>query len=167
MREVRLTAGPVETDLGLGRPFKVFGYNGSIPGPEIRVPEGATVRVIVENALPEGTTIHWHGVPVPNRMDGVDGVTQEPIAPGARFVYEFPARPAGTYIYHSHFGYQLDQGLFEVDVQGRPRKDTVLIPPMMGRVAVEFVADNPGAWLHHCHNLYHMMAGMAHVVRVG
>lgn len=44
-------------------------------------------------------------------MDGVDGVTQEPIAPGTRFVYEFPARPAGTYIYHSHFGYQLDQGL--------------------------------------------------------
>ena len=59
---------------------------------------------------------------------------------------------------HGHF--------FEVDAPGRPRKDTVLVPAHMGRVAIEFIADNPGKWLHHCHNLYHHMAGMANVVRV-
>ena len=59
---------------------------------------------------------------------------------------------------HGHF--------FEIDLPGRPRKDTVLISPMMGQMAVEFIADNPGAWFHHCHNLYHMEAGMANVVRV-
>jgi FtsP/CotA-like multicopper oxidase with cupredoxin domain len=59
---------------------------------------------------------------------------------------------------HGHF--------FEVDAPGRPRKDTVLVPARMGRIAIEFVADNPGAWLHHCHNLYHHMAGMANIVRV-
>ena len=58
---------------------------------------------------------------------------------------------------HGHF--------FELDVPGRPRKDTVLVSPMMGRMAVEFIAENPGAWFHHCHNLYHMRSGMMTQVR--
>jgi FtsP/CotA-like multicopper oxidase with cupredoxin domain len=111
VREHRFVVAPAEIDLGLGPSFKIFAYNGAVPGPEIRVREGETVRVIVHNELDQPTTIHWHGVPVPNRMDGVPDVTQEPVAAGASFTYEFPARPAGTYIYHSHFGYQLDQGL--------------------------------------------------------
>jgi FtsP/CotA-like multicopper oxidase with cupredoxin domain len=69
------------------------------------------LRVIVENQLPETTTIHWHGVPVPNAMDGVPDLTQPAIAPGGRFVYEFVASPAGSYMYHSHVGLQLDRGL--------------------------------------------------------
>lgn len=59
---------------------------------------------------------------------------------------------------HGHF--------FELDLPGRPRKDTVLVGRMMGRMAVEFVADNPGRWFHHCHHLYHMEAGMANIVGV-
>ncbi len=109
--EVELSAGPVEKQSRSGR-FTVFGYNGRVPGPEIRVKEGDTLRVRVNNRLPDGTTIHWHGVPVPNPMDGVPGVTQKSIPPGESFTYEFVAWPAGTYIYHSHEGYQLDQGLY-------------------------------------------------------
>jgi hypothetical protein len=71
-----------------------------------------TLRVALKNELSEATTIHWHGLPVPNRMDGVPGATQDPIAPGETFLYEFPAWPSGTYVYHSHVGYQLDQGLY-------------------------------------------------------
>ncbi|MEZ5318169.1 MAG: multicopper oxidase family protein [Vicinamibacterales bacterium] len=108
---VQLTTGPVDVDLGTGAPFTVFGYNGRSPGPEIRVREGDTLRVTLDNQLPEPTTIHWHGIPLPNGMDGVPGLTQQPAAPGEPFVYEFMAWPSGTYFYHSHVGYQLDQGL--------------------------------------------------------
>lgn len=111
VREFRLSTSDLELDLGDGRLFNIFGYNGAMPGPEIRVREGETIRVLVDNRLSEDTTIHWHGVPVPNDMDGVPAITQRPIAPGASFVYEFSAWPAGTYIYHTHAGYQLDQGL--------------------------------------------------------
>ncbi|WP_228546436.1 multicopper oxidase family protein [Halegenticoccus tardaugens] len=86
-------------------------YDGTFPGPELRVGEGDVLRVDVTNGLSEGTTIHWHGVPLPNRMDGVPGVTQEPIAPDSTFTYEFEADPAGTYFYHSHVGLQSDRGL--------------------------------------------------------
>jgi FtsP/CotA-like multicopper oxidase with cupredoxin domain len=68
--------------------------------------------VIVENGLPEPTSVHWHGLPVPNAMDGVPGLTQPPIAPGASFTYEFDAAPAGSYMYHSHQGLQIERGLF-------------------------------------------------------
>lgn len=111
VREVTLTAAPIDVDLGDGQPFEVFGYNGTVPAPEIRVREGEVLRVTLRNRLPEPTTIHWHGVPVPNAMDGVPAVTQPPVAPGDSFTYEFLAWPPGTYIYHSHVSYQLDQGL--------------------------------------------------------
>lgn len=79
-------------------------YNGMVPGPLIRVKEGDRVRVIFKNELPEPTSIHWHGIPVPNAMDGVaePPLTQPPVKPGETFTYEFVARPAGTYFYHSH-----------------------------------------------------------------
>ena len=83
-------------------------YNGVVPGPEIRVPYGQRVRIVVTNDLPDDTTVHWHGIDVPNAMDGVPGVTQLPIKPGASFTYEFDAIPAGrdsaggTFLYHSH-----------------------------------------------------------------
>jgi multicopper oxidase len=72
-------------------------YNGQFPGPEIRVTEGERLRVTVENGLPEPTTIHWHGIPVPNAMDGVPGVTQDPIQPGETFVYDFVTDIPGSY----------------------------------------------------------------------
>src|SRR3989442_9853350 len=111
VREFRLTAADLHLDLGDRRPFDMFGYNGALPGPEIRVREGETIRIIVENRLREGTTVHWHGVPVPNAMDGVPVITQKLIAPGESFTYEFAAGPPGTYLYHTHAGYQADQGL--------------------------------------------------------
>jgi FtsP/CotA-like multicopper oxidase with cupredoxin domain len=82
-REMNLAAGRLETEVGPGRVWHTWGYDGQYPGPEIRVKEGERLRVTVENQLPDaGTTVHWHGVPVPNAMDGVPGVTQEPIPPG-------------------------------------------------------------------------------------
>jgi FtsP/CotA-like multicopper oxidase with cupredoxin domain len=112
VREYHLFASRARISLGVGPEFWAWTYNGRVPGPEIRVKEGEVIRVILKNYLPEETTIHWHGVPVPNPMDGVPDVTQKGIAPGESFVYEFEARPAGTYLYHSHAKYQLDQGLY-------------------------------------------------------
>jgi FtsP/CotA-like multicopper oxidase with cupredoxin domain len=112
VREFRLTASKAEVNLGKGNNFFAWTYNGQVPGPEIRVKEGEILRVVLKNDLSEETSIHWHGVPVPNPMDGVPGLTQKGVMPGETFIYEFEARPAGTYIYHSHAGYQLDQGLY-------------------------------------------------------
>jgi FtsP/CotA-like multicopper oxidase with cupredoxin domain len=110
VREFSLNAEVAEIDIGTR--FKAWTYNGQAPGPEIRVKENEILRVVLENNLPEPTTIHWHGLPVPNAMDGVPDITQKPIQPGETFVYEFVARPPGSYLYHSHVGYQLDQGLY-------------------------------------------------------
>lgn len=82
--------------------FDVWGYNDSMPGPTIEVVEGDRVRIVVHNELPESTTVHWHGLDVPNRMDGVHGLTQEPIKPGETFTYEFDLHQNGTFFYHSH-----------------------------------------------------------------
>lgn len=80
----------------------VWTYNGTVPGPEIRVRQGERLRVVVENRLGESTTVHWHGIRVPNAMDGVPDLTQAPIAPGGTFAYEFDVPDAGTYWYHPH-----------------------------------------------------------------
>jgi len=112
VREFHFSASKAKVNLGAGPDFIAWTYNGRVPGPEVRVKEGEIIRVVLENFLPEGTTIHWHGIPIVNAMDGVPGVTQEVVKPGERFVYEFEARPAGTYLYHSHARYQLDQGLY-------------------------------------------------------
>src|SRR5205085_2259571 len=72
-----------------GQWIDVWGYNGSMPGPTIEVTEGDRVRLVVHNMLPESTILHLHGIEVPNRIDGVHGVTQEPIKPGEKAVYEF------------------------------------------------------------------------------
>lgn len=98
-----LTAQAVRWDLLDGVTVTAWTYNGTVPGPMIRVTEGDRVRVVVRNTLPQATTIHWHGIDVPNAMDGVPGMTQDPIEPGETFVYEFVAQPAGTFMYHSHF----------------------------------------------------------------
>jgi len=98
-----LTTKAVQWMILEGVTITAFTYNGTVPGPMIRVTEGDRVRVIVRNELPVPTTIHWHGVEVPNAMDGVPGVTQDPIQPGETFTYEFTAKPAGTFMYHSHY----------------------------------------------------------------
>jgi FtsP/CotA-like multicopper oxidase with cupredoxin domain len=112
IREFHFSASTAKVNLGAGPGFTAWTYNGQVPGPEIRVKEGEIIRVVLKNYLPEGTTIHWHGIPIVNAMDGVPGVTQEIVKPGETFVYEFEAKPAGSYLYHSHAKYQLDQGLY-------------------------------------------------------
>lgn len=123
VRQFNLRAQPARISLGSGPEFLAYTYNGQVPGPTLRVREGERVQVVLENNLPQPTTIHWHGLPVPNAMDGVPELTQVAAPPGGRFVYEFRARPAGTYFYHSHQGYQLDQGLYGALVveEARPR----------------------------------------------
>jgi FtsP/CotA-like multicopper oxidase with cupredoxin domain len=98
-----LTTEMVQWTLTDGVTVTAMTYNGTVPGPMIRVTEGDQVRIIVKNELDESTTIHWHGVEVPNNMDGVPGMTQDPIQPGETFIYEFIAKPAGTFMYHSHY----------------------------------------------------------------
>jgi FtsP/CotA-like multicopper oxidase with cupredoxin domain len=81
---------------------EVWTYNGVEPGPVLRVRQGTPFRAAVENRLAETTTVHWHGIRLPNAMDGVPGLTQKPIAPGDRFDYAFTPPDAGTFWYHSH-----------------------------------------------------------------
>ena len=109
-----LTAKAVQWPILDGMTVTAFTYNGTVPGPMIRVTEGDQVRIVVKNELPDPTTVHWHGVEVPNAMDGVPGVTQDPILPGETFTYEFTAKPAGTFLYHSHFegDVQVSAGLY-------------------------------------------------------
>ena len=112
VREFHFSASPAKVSLASGPEFMAWTYNGQVPGPEIRVKAGEIVRVVLRNYLPEGTTIHWHGIPLQNAMDGVPGITQPPVMPGESFVYEFEAEIPGSFLYHSHARYQLDQGLY-------------------------------------------------------
>ena len=111
-----LVAAPARLELLDGRPLTVWAYNGQVPGPTLRVRAGQTLRVHFENRLAEPTTIHWHGVRVPNSMDGVPGVTQPPVPPGGSFTYEFTPRDPGTFWFHPHIrsSEQVERGLYGV-----------------------------------------------------
>ena len=102
VKEFHLVAEPVLREIAPGMKAHLWGYNGQSPGPTIEVVEGDKVRIYVTNRLPEKTSIHWHGQPLPNGMDGVSGLTQPPILPGKTFMYEFVAKRAGTFMYHPH-----------------------------------------------------------------
>ncbi len=246
VKEFQLTAEHIMWDYGNGEILESWAYNGQLPGPEIRVTEGDTVRIVFTNNLPVPTTVHWHGVDLPNAMDGVPGYTQDAVLPGDTFVYEFDAHPAGTRFYHTHGSHhgdeaqQMDMGLagpFVIEPRDFDRPDVdytmVLterirdgIYPINGAVYpdtdfitvregdrvrirminagsstfhpmhlhghqfkvvatdgnpvpeaaqltrntlpllpgesydIEFIADNPGVWLLHCHELQHAGGGM-------
>lgn len=98
-----LIAEPVKREFAPGLVVNAWGYNGSTPGPTIEAIEGERVKIIVTNRLLEPTTIHWHGLLVPNDQDGVSGLNQAPIRPGQTFAYEFTLKQHGTYMYHPHF----------------------------------------------------------------
>jgi FtsP/CotA-like multicopper oxidase with cupredoxin domain len=106
-----ISAEHVRTQFIPGRWVDAWGFNGSVPGPIIEVNEGDRVRFIVTNKLPEPFSMHWHGVEVPNNMDGMPGISQDPIPPGSTFVYEYTVHQNGTFFYHSHMAMQEMMGL--------------------------------------------------------
>lgn len=132
--EYPITAEPATIQLASTTITNAWTYNGMSPGPEIRMTLGDTLRIPFTNNLPDETTIHFHGIRVPNAMDGVPGVTQEPIPSGGEFVYEFTPKDAGTFWFHPHVrgSEQLERGLYgtiivEDEYSKSLDQDTVLI----------------------------------------
>ncbi|SDT90838.1 Multicopper oxidase with three cupredoxin domains (includes cell division protein FtsP and spore coat protein CotA) [Verrucomicrobium sp. GAS474] len=102
VKEFRLVAEPVKREFAPGMIVNCWGYNGQTPGPTIEAVEGDRIRIFVTNKLNEPTSVHWHGIFLPNGMDGVSGLTQKSIEPDETYVYEFTLRQHGTYMYHPH-----------------------------------------------------------------
>ncbi|MFM8944392.1 MAG: multicopper oxidase domain-containing protein, partial [Actinomycetota bacterium] len=122
----RLTATNVRWETKPGVFVDAMAYNGQIPGPELRVQPGDKVRVVVTNDMDQPTVMHFHGLTVPNGMDGVPYITQDPILPGSYFTYEFTVKdPPGMYVYHSHFNSteQVGKGLY----------GAIIVEPASGR----------------------------------
>ncbi|MCB9589199.1 MAG: multicopper oxidase family protein [Polyangiaceae bacterium] len=116
VRHFGLRASTTRLNMIDGRALSVWAYNGQVPGPILRVRLGEKVEVQFRNDLPQPTTIHWHGVRVPNAMDGVPGVTQKAIPPGGSFTYRFVPKDAGTFWFHPHVrgAEQVERGLYGV-----------------------------------------------------
>lgn len=110
----RLTAMKVDWEVEPGKIVTAQTYNGVVPGPEIRVDVGDKVKVVITNELTESTSIHFHGIRVPNKYDGVDPYTQKPVMPGQTFTYEFTTVEPAVGIYHSHHDAQIQipDGMF-------------------------------------------------------
>ncbi|MEV6755830.1 multicopper oxidase family protein [Streptomyces sp. NPDC051214] len=111
VHEVKLTATAAKLDLG-GRTVKTWAYGDRLPGKEVRVTAGDTLALTLANHLPEATSLHWHGLALRNDMDGVPGLTQKAVKPGAEFTYRFAVPHPGTYWFHPHSGTQQDRGLY-------------------------------------------------------
>ncbi|MDJ0958568.1 MAG: multicopper oxidase family protein [Arenicellales bacterium] len=114
--EYELVAAPTESPI-VGEDYPetaVLSYNSSVPGPEIRLKQGDRLRVTLLNRIDQETTVHWHGIRLPNAMDGVPYLTQAPVAPGETFTYEFDLPDAGTFWYHPHVNSseQVGRGLY-------------------------------------------------------
>ena len=115
-----LTAKVTDWEVSPGKIVKAWTYNDVVPGPTIKVQPGDHVQVVLKNELPESTTIHYHGLVVPNAMDGVPDITQPPIKPGETFTYDFVAQGPAVGIYHSHdhAEHQVPDGLFAPFIVG-------------------------------------------------
>jgi len=121
-RQFTLVASTTVWQVAPGRTVSAYTYNGTIPGPVLRGSAGDTFRVTLVNSLPIATTIHWHGLPVPNGMDGVPGLTSPVIRPGESFTYVFEVWAAGTYWYHPHAdsSAQIARGLYGMLIVDQP-----------------------------------------------
>jgi FtsP/CotA-like multicopper oxidase with cupredoxin domain len=113
-KEFDLETKIVKWEVSPGKFVDAWTYNGVVPGPEMHVEDGDKVKIVLKNSLPESTSMHLHGIQVPNSMDGVDPYTQPPIEPGQSFTYEFTAHGPAVGIYHSHHDaqVQIPNGLF-------------------------------------------------------
>jgi FtsP/CotA-like multicopper oxidase with cupredoxin domain len=106
-----ITASVMQWETAPGQKVEAWAYNEQVPGPQIRVKEGDKVRLILHNKLPESTAVHFHGLELPNAMDGVPFITQPPIKPGESFTYEFVVPNSGSHMYHSHHNAAKQVGL--------------------------------------------------------
>ena len=123
-----VTAELADWEVEPGKVVQAYTYNGTVPAPEIHVEVGDMVRVVLTNDLPAGTVIHWHGIRVPNAMDGVPPFTQPAVMPGESFTYEFEALEPAVGIYHSHNGAsQVLDGLFGAFTVGEMQTPTELL----------------------------------------
>ena len=125
-----LETSVIEWNILPEEPVLAYAFNQQVPGPLIRLTQGDRVRFEVTNHLPESTTIHWHGLIVPNAMDGPAEITQNPIPPGGTFTYEFTAEQRGTYFYHSHDHIDRQQalGLYGALIIDGPADDSYPYP---------------------------------------
>lgn len=112
--EINIVAKEASHQLNNDITVDAWTFNGSVPGAQIRVKQGETVKINLKNELPDPVSIHWHGIRVPNEMDGIPGVTQNAVQPGETFTYEFTVTDPGTYMYHTHQEAvnQMDKGLY-------------------------------------------------------
>lgn len=101
-KQFDLTAKIVDWEVEPGKTVRAWTYNGQVPGPMIKVSDGDRVRIVLKNELPQSTSLHFHGLQMPNSMDGVPFVTQDPITPGKSFTYDFVAHGPAVGMYHSH-----------------------------------------------------------------
>ncbi|MFD7440822.1 multicopper oxidase family protein [Streptomyces sp. NPDC059909] len=122
LRKHTFTATPTAVELGAGRTFRSWTYQGLLPGREVRITAGDTLSLTLANHLPVATTVHWHGIAIRNDMDGVPGVTQRPVKPGESFDYRFAVPHPGTYWFHPHMGVQLDRGMYAPLIVDDPRE---------------------------------------------
>src|SRR5438132_13940603 len=117
-----LVGEPVKRTIAPFKTIDAWGYNGSCPGPTIQVQQGDRVRMVFENRLPESTSLHWHGLEIPIEQDGVPYISQKPVAPGEKYVYEFTVHQEGTFFYHAHSAMQEMMGQIGFFV-AHPAKD--------------------------------------------
>lgn len=120
---ITLRSAPIEFEPSHGAVYHMKAFNGSLPGPVIRVRAGSRVRILYRNDSGAAGTIHWHGLILPNDMDGVEGITQSLVPDGGSFVYEFTAANAGTRWYHDHVSHGQINGLFGMFVIDDPRDE--------------------------------------------
>lgn len=106
-----LVAEPITHEFAPGLTVPAWGYNGRSPGPVLEAVEGDRVRIYVSNRLPNATSVHWHGIILPSGMDGVAGLSQQPIPPNSTFKYEFTLRQHGTFMYHTHYDEMIQQAM--------------------------------------------------------
>jgi FtsP/CotA-like multicopper oxidase with cupredoxin domain len=149
-----LTAEKIQWETEPGKKVEAWAYNGQVPGPQIRVKEGDKVRVVLHNKLSESTCIHFHGLELPNNMDGVPFITQPPVKPGQSFTYEFvvPAGNQGSHMYHSHHNAATQVG-YTINGKGFPATEP--IKAKLGqKVRVRFM--NEGMMIHpmHLHGMH-------------
>jgi manganese oxidase len=134
----RLKAEPLKRKIVPFKTIDVWGYNGSCPGPTVQVRRGDRVRIVFENALPESTSMHWHGLELPIEQDGVPWISQKPVPPGGTYIYEFTVHQDGTFFYHAHSAMQEMMGLIGMFIAHPPVADSPHVDHDFGIVLQEW-----------------------------